>query len=68
MALYERYACGNIIKEAYAAEKNLLLAQEGELKAQYAMAEQRQALLKEKNPYEYRANFRGRKKLSRIRG
>ena len=37
-----------IMKEAYAAEKNLLLAQEEELKAQYGMAEQRQALLKEK--------------------
>lgn len=48
MALYERYACGNIMKEAYAAEKNLLLAQEEELKAQYGMAEQKQALLKEK--------------------
>lgn len=48
MALYERYACGNIMKEAYAAEKNLLLAQEEELKAQYGMAEQRQALLKDK--------------------
>lgn len=48
MALYERYACGNIMKEGYAAEKNLLLAQEEELKAQYGMAEQRQALLKEK--------------------
>ena len=45
---YERYACGNITKEEYALEKNSLSAREEELKAQYVMAEQKQALLKEK--------------------
>ena len=48
MALYERYACGNITKEEYALEKNSLSAREEERKAQYVMAEQKQALLKEK--------------------
>ena len=48
MALYERYACGNITKEEYALKKNTLSAREEELKAQYVMAEQEQALLKEK--------------------
>ena len=33
MALYERYACGNITKEEYALEKNSLSAREEELKA-----------------------------------
>ena len=48
MALYERYACGNISKEVYASEKNILSAREEELKAQSIIAEQRQALLEEK--------------------
>ena len=48
MALYERYACGNITKEEYALEKDSLSAREEERKAQYVMAEQKQALLKEK--------------------
>ena len=48
MALYERYACGNITKEVYASEKATLSTREEDLKAQYIMAEQKQALLKEK--------------------
>ena len=48
MTLYERYACGNITKEGYVSEKDTLSAKEEDLKAQYVMAEQKQALLKEK--------------------
>ena len=48
MTLYERYACGNIAKEVYVSEKDTLSAKEEELKVQYVMAEQKQALLKEK--------------------
>lgn len=48
MTLYERYACGNITKEVYVSEKDTLSAKEEELKVQYVMAEQKQALLKEK--------------------
>lgn len=48
MTLYERYACGTIAKEVYVSEKDTLSAKEEELKVQYVMAEQKQALLKEK--------------------
>ena len=48
MTLYEKYACGDIEKEAYAWGKSTLSAREEELKAQCVTAEQKQALLKEK--------------------
>ena len=48
MTLYERYACGSITKEVYVSEKDTLSAKEEELKVQYGMAEQKQALLKGK--------------------
>lgn len=48
MTLYEKYACGDIEKEAYASGKSTLSAREEELKAQCVTAEQKQALLKEK--------------------
>ena len=48
MALYEKYACGEITKEAYSLEKGAMTTQEEELKARCVIAEQKQALLKEK--------------------
>lgn len=48
MALYEKYACGDITGEAYSAEKAALLSKEEALKARCTAAERQQALLREK--------------------
>ena len=48
MDLYEKYMSGEITKDTYLEDKRTLVEQEEQLKAQFVMAEQKQALLKEK--------------------
>lgn len=48
MDLYEKYMSGEITKDTYLENKRTLVEQEEQLKAQFVMAEQKQALLAER--------------------
>ena len=48
MDLYEKYMSGEITKDTYLEDKRTLVEQEEQLKAQFVMAEQKQALLAER--------------------